>query len=351
MRMLASALIAVAVVACGSGGADDSMEDSDTTATPAPVTAAEAESEPRELIPVTLRLDWNPVARHGAFHLALERGYFEEEGLDVRILDGIGSAAAVQLVGAGADDFGLASLGTMAAAVANEDVPVRAIAGLVQEVPDNVFSLAESGIEDLEDLEGTVWGAPPASSGTVLFPAVAAAAGIDMDTIEQVTIEPASTISSLVRGDVDWITDYYFSTTVELEEQGVDYNTIPFSDYITVHGNGLIASNDLIENSPEVVQAFVTASVRGITDLIEEPEAAVDALLAARPVLAGERDRILAVIDRMRPYMLTDRTEGHPVGWMSPEDWQESADIFTEYMDASSVDPELLYTNQFTEQE
>ncbi|MGH9247094.1 MAG: ABC transporter substrate-binding protein, partial [Acidimicrobiales bacterium] len=104
-RLALALVLLVSAFACGGGSADDAD-------------AAER---------VTLRLDWLPRANHAFFFLALEEGFYEDEGIDLEILDGTGSGNAVTLVGSGREEFGFASLVTLSLAVASEEVPVVSV--------------------------------------------------------------------------------------------------------------------------------------------------------------------------------------------------------------------------------
>jgi NitT/TauT family transport system substrate-binding protein len=303
---------------------------------------------PSELGPATLRLDWVATGYHAPFFLALDRGYYRDAGVDLQVLDGQGSGTAIQLVGAGTETFGLASLSTMTLAV-GEGAPVRAIAGMLQRMPEGVISLAGTGITEPSAVEGKRMGYTAGSSGEVLFPAFANANGIDDTTVQQITVDAATKVSGLLLGQYDFIVDWPFTRGPVIEAQGETAEYLYYADYgVNALGHGLIASVDTIEQRPELVRAFVQASMRGIDDAVAEPEAAVDAMIANRPDIAEQRDVQLAQMQGLAAHLHTPATEGQPTGWMAEEDWSETIRLLTEYMDlVGEPAPADLYTDEF----
>jgi NitT/TauT family transport system substrate-binding protein len=316
----------------------------DSTGSP----VASDSASPGPLAAATLRLDWVPTGYHAPFFLALERGYYRDAGIDLQILDGEGSGTAIQLVGAGAETFGLASLSTMTLGV-GEGAPVRAIAGMLQRMPEGVISIAGSGITEPTDVEGKRMGYTAGSSGEVLFPAFAQANGIDLSTVQQVTVDAATKVAGLLLRQYDFIVDWPFTRGPVIEAQGESAEYVYYADHgVNVLGHGLIASIQTIDMEPELVRGFVEASVRGIDAAIVEPEAAIDAMIAHRPDISEQRDVQLAQMQGLAAHLHTPATEGQPTGWMAEEDWAETIRLLTEYM-ALTGDPSAadLYTNDF----
>ncbi len=164
--------------------------------------ASTLNAEPLEK--VSVRLDWLPGADHTALFLAKERGYYKDQGLDVEILPGQGSVTTLQLIGAGNQTIGLASLSALALA-ASKGAPVIGIAGIMQRAPESVITLKTSGITKPSDLEGKKFGAVPGDQAQRLFDAFAEKNKIDMSTIKKITVNHASMYSSLISGDIDFI--------------------------------------------------------------------------------------------------------------------------------------------------
>src|SRR4029453_5706466 len=131
------------------------------------------------LTSVSLRLDYLPAGYHAPLFLAVQRGYYREQGIDLQISDGRGSNPSLQSVAAGNDLIVLANYGTMTEGI-TKGMPVIGVGGLIQRLPDAVISLKGSGIKTPKDLEGRPMTIPPASAVFKLFAAFVTATGIDM---------------------------------------------------------------------------------------------------------------------------------------------------------------------------
>src|SRR5579872_3270247 len=130
----------------------------------------------------TVRLDWLASGYHGPLFLALERGYYRDQGIDLEIFDGKGSSTTIQVVASGSETFGLANLSATALGIAR-GMPLIAVAGIIQKSPDSVISLAGSGIKVPKDIEGKRGAFSPTGASDRIFPAFAKSAGIDMDKV------------------------------------------------------------------------------------------------------------------------------------------------------------------------
>jgi NitT/TauT family transport system substrate-binding protein len=298
---------------------------------------------------VSLRLDFALTGYHPGFFLAQDKGYYAEQGLDVDIQRGTGSGDTIRLVGAGQNTFGFASQTVMALAVGKDEVPVKAIAGVIQKVPDAIFSRADSNIRTPKDLEGKTWGATANSSGEQAFPAFAKKTGIDVGKIRRVNVAVDAKLPAMVNGQIDWMTNFSFTKAAELDEQGVKYNMILYSDYLTILGHGLLASTRTIEEKPDLVRKFITASMRGLQEALDDPKAAVAAMVKAHPELSDKSALLEKQLAGMADFVHTDSSEGKPLGWQAPQDWDATVAFLKEYLGLGDVNAADLYTNDFVQ--
>jgi NitT/TauT family transport system substrate-binding protein len=294
----------------------------------------------------TLRLDWLASGYHVPFFLALERGYYREQGIDLQIFDGKGSTTTIQVVASGADTFGAANLTTMTLGI-SRGMPLVAVAGLIQKSPDSVISLAGAGISTPKDLEGKRGGFVPTSASDRIFPAFAKSAGVDIQKITKLQIDSSSRYSVLLQGNADFVIGWSFTDAYKISKQKPIAPPLLFSDYgVNVLSIGVVVSKDTLANRSSLVKRFLVATVKGIDQAVRSPEAAVDATVKARP--SADRDALLEAAKKLSGYLQTKSSESHPYGWMAKQDWEASKHILVEYLGVNdSVSTDSLYTNAF----
>jgi len=299
---------------------------------------------------LTVRLDWWAGANHMPIFLAAARGYYRDEGIDLDILDGKGSFATIQSVGAGSDRIGVASLSTMTLAVA-KGVPVVAIAGLVQKSPDAVVALKGSGITRPQDIEGKRWGIVPDASFARSFPAFAAANGIDMGKIVKVQVSSSTLYAALLQGKVDFITAWASNDALKIARQRPIEPPIVFADYgVNTLGTGIIVRADTAAREARLLRGFLAATARGAQDAESSPQAALDAIMQARPSISGAL--LEEEASRLAEFRHTQNSKGHGFGWMAKADWDQTRDILERFFDLPlGMDTSRLYTNEFLSQQ
>jgi NitT/TauT family transport system substrate-binding protein len=298
------------------------------------------------LEPATLRLDWLASGYHVPFFLALERGYYREQGIDLQIADGKGSTTTLQVVASGSDTFGAANLSTTALGIAR-GIPVVAVAGLIQKSPDSVISLAGAGISSPKDMEGKRGGFVPTSASDRIFPAFAKAAGVDLQKITKLQLESSARYSVLLQGNADFVIGWSFTDAYKIGRQKPIAPPILFSDYgVNTLGVGVIVSRDTVEKRAPVVKGFLAATVKGIDETLRAPEAGVEATMKARP--GADRDALLEAAKRLGEFLHTKNSASHPSAWMAPADWEDSRRILVEYLGMKDTVPaDTLFTNAY----
>jgi NitT/TauT family transport system substrate-binding protein len=245
---------------------------------------------------VNFTLDWKFQGPTAAFIVAKEKGYFDEEGLDVSIDSGNGSAGAVTRVASGAYQMGFADINALVEFnAANPGQTVKSVMMIYDAPPFGLYALKGSGIAKPADLVGHTLGAPVFDASYKLFPAFAAQTGIDPAAVPRVNMDPPLREAMLVRGDVDVISGHYFSSMLDLMSKGVpedDIVVMLYADYgMDFYGNALIASSAFIEEQPEAVAAFNRAVTRGLKDLVADPAAAVALVAEYDPLIDQELEK------------------------------------------------------------
>jgi NitT/TauT family transport system substrate-binding protein len=297
---------------------------------------------------VSVRLDWLPGAYHAALFVAKDKGYYAEQGLDVQINNGQGSISTLQVVGSGNETIGLANISALALAAAR-DVPVVAIAGVIQRAPEAVITLQSSGIRTPKDLEGKRWGAVAGDEAQRLFTAFAARNKLDMRKIRRVTLNHSAAITSLVNGDVDFICAWALQDGLKISRVKPIGEPMRFADAgLNTLGTSMFVTRKTLESKPDVLKKFIAATQRGAADVAKDPQLGVDAVRRARPELS--REVLAAEMQGLPPYLHTKHSAGKPFGWLAREDVEEMLQVMRDYYSLPArITADKVYTGQFVE--
>ena len=286
-----------------------------------------------EVEEVSLRLNWVVAGNHAPFFLAQSEGYWEECGLDVQIRAGSGSGDTAQQVGTGASEFGLTdSVSIVAGRV--EGLPIRSVGVLYQDNPSSLVTKADSGIEQIEDLEGRIFGAVPGGSPYLLLQWVFDQHGIDTDTIDENTV-PAPGIAQLETDQVDFIT--FFGTEVVNVDPNPEENLnwLWFSDLgVDTYGLALASSDSYIEENPENVECFVDGARQGLEAAEADPDAALEALYDAEAEAAEAPEVQEQMLEAIWPFVGDAPLQQTSEKWESTQQILFEADIVEEQIDA-----------------
>lgn len=267
---------------------------------------------------IRFMLDWTPLAHHASWFLAVDRGHFAREGLDVQIQRGFGSGDVVTKIAAGVAAIGLGDPGAIVKH--NTDNPGRAVVNVFQHFDRTlaaVMTLAGRGIERPADLKGKRLAAPVGDAGRTLFPAFARANGLSPSDVNWITVAPPLREPMLHRGEADAITAFVSGSFFILRSLGsrpADIRIFRYNDFgVDIYGNGLLTTGDFTQREPEVVRAFVRATLAGLKDALNDPAAGVAAIKQREPLTdaAIELERFIFT---MRDVVLTPAVAQHGVG-------------------------------------
>jgi len=242
--------------------------------------AAYLTSVQAQTTPIKFQLDWRFEGPSALFLTPAAKGYFKDAKLDVAIDAGNGSGGTVTRVASGAYDMGFADLAALMEFHANNpDAPNKPVAVMMvyNDTPASVMALKKSGIKTPADLSGKKLGAPVFDAGRRAFPIFAKANAVT--NVAWTAMDPPLRETMLVRGDIDAITGFTFTSLLNLEARGVkaeDVVVLPYPNYgVKLYGNAIIASPKLVKENPAAIKAFLAAFAKGAKDVIGNPTAAI----------------------------------------------------------------------------
>ena len=251
----------------------------------------DAGKEQKELEKITVVLDWTPNTNHTGLYVAQEKGYFEDVGLSVEIVQPPEDGAVV-LTASGRAQFGISFQDSMAAALCGEDaLPVTAVAAIIQHNTSGIISRKGEGMDSPKGLEGHTYATWNGAIELGTVKAVMERDGGDYSKLELIPSTVTDEVSALKTNSVDSIWVYYAWAGVktELEQLPTDYFAFadidPVFDYYTPV---LIANNRYLEEKPEMAKAFLAAVTKGYEDAITNPAEAAEILCKAAPELDQE---------------------------------------------------------------
>ena len=316
--LLAATMCVASVTGCGKQSANNSSAAGTEAEDNSAAETADTQTDNKDLREVNVVLDWYPNAIHTFLYTAIERGYFAEEGLDVKIHFPANDNDALALVAAGKAEIGMYYQQDVIQAVANQGTGIKSIGAIVQSPLNVILSLKDKNITKPEDLVGKTIG----YGGTVLSEALVKCmmenVGADASDVNMINVG-FELMSSMTTGNVDATIGCLVNHEVpQLEEEGFDVN------YFSVSGYGIpnyyeevfLTNDDLLENEPEVVAGFLRAAKKGFDDFKADP----DGCLA---ILMNNQQSCATLIPLME-------TEDAAFLTQTDECWQENIDWMLE---------------------
>jgi NitT/TauT family transport system substrate-binding protein len=298
---------------------------------------------------ITLKLNWVPGGDHCFYFAAKEKGFYKEKGLDVSIERGQGSGDTVKRVELNTVDVGLADTGTLVVA-RSKGAKVKVIGMIYSRSPNGIKTWKGSGITKPKDLEGRKVGVPPGDAQRVLWPALAAAHGIDMNKVTLINIQPSAKAQSLAAKQVDAVFDWVVGNQ-QYWEAGLDKEKlvlIPWAKWgVNPYGNALMASEKTIKERPDMLRRFMDATMQGWKWSIENPEKANEIFIHSNPEVP-----LLAALVRfandIQDLVDVPMNQKHRLGWIDKGRMEETVNILNKYFQVERpVTAQEMYTVDF----
>jgi len=270
---------------------------------------------------ITVQLKWRHQFQFAGYYAAVEQGYYREEGLNVRLVEGSKNLSPLQQVLSGQADYGIGDADILVSRISGK--PVVALAAIFQHSPGVLLSLKQSNIQTPADLIGKRVMLSSNGQGVYQFKAMLLKQHLD---IRQMTIVPHTwRLQDLIEGKVDVVSAYAMDEPGQLQQMGYEPSVISNQPYgVDFYGDVLFTSEQEISEHPERVQAFWRATKKGWMYAFKHQSEMAE-LIANMPGVTTRglnKQMLLHEANVMLPYVLTDLV---PLGHMNEERWNSIA--------------------------
>lgn len=291
---------------------------------------------------VHLPMGYIPNIQYAPFYVAVEKGYFAEEGIEIEF-DYSFETDGVSLVGAGELPFAVAS-GEQVLLARAQGLPVVYTFAWYQQFPISIISEPELNITKPSDLSGRKIGLPGLFGANyiglqaILFSAGLTLADVEMDAIGFTQVEAMST------GQENIIVGYAANEPIILNSKAHPVNELRVADYLQLTANGIVSSEMTIEDDPELVRGMARALARGIEDAIANPE---EAYTISAKFVDG-LDQMDKVVQMMVLTTSSEFWQAERTGFSDPQSWQNMNDLLLKMkLIKTELDVNKAFTNEF----
>jgi ABC-type nitrate/sulfonate/bicarbonate transport system substrate-binding protein len=298
-----------------------------------------------EMQDATLVLDFVPGPVHAGIYDAVVNGYYEEEGVNLEIIEPTSTADTLKLIDAGKADFGIADGIDVATQIA-DGRGAKGILALVQRPLGGLITLEESGFQSPADLEGKTVGVTGVPSDDAIMNTTISDAGGDPANVDKVTIG-FNGVQNLESGKVDAFTGFIPADGVQIEVDGFPTTSFPLDEYGGPKYPGLVvfSTEDAIGSEADLMQGFVNATIRGYDDVIADQQAGLDALLEENPAIPKEFAEA-----SLEAYMPLFAAGTDQYGSFNTDDLESLSQFMVDNDLASEpIPPDRYATNEFVE--
>ena len=300
---------------------------------------------------ITVVLDWAPNTNHTGIFVALAKGYFEDAGLDVSVVQPPEDGAET-LVASGKAQFGVSFQDSLAPAFIGENpLPVTAVAAIIQHNTSGIVSRAGEGMDSPKGLEGKKYATWDLPVEKATIREVMNAEGGNFDLVELIPSTVTDEVSALQSGSVDAIWIFYGWAGVACEVAGLETDYFEFADIDPVfdyYTPVMIGNNTWLEENPETAKAFVEALSKGYTFAAENPKEAADILMEAAPELKANSELVYASQEYLAEEYIADASRW---GEFDGERWAAFYGWLNENgLTEDELDPAYGFTNEYLPQ-
>jgi len=295
---------------------------------------------------VTLMLNWTPTADHSPIYYARAQGWYKNEGIDLSIETGRGSAATAQRVGSGGTQMGIADLPT-AIQARGKGADLTAVMVIYANTPQGFYWLKSSGISGPKDFPGRKVGNPPGDAARLMWPAFAKNAGIEPGSVNFVNLSPQAKVAALKSKSVDIISDFYNEHDLKLKEFGDELGFAPWRSVgLNVYGNSIVVNREFLEKNKESVAKFVAVTQRAYEACVKTFDPCLQALMSSVSGLNADNQR--DQWERIKTLMRDDTTTKVSLGAFDGNRVKADYELVGSLIGIDKAfDPATMFSNEY----
>ena len=293
-------------------------------------TAAQAQERDVKFV-----LDFISLGRHAPWYVALGKGYFKDEGLNVTIMPSKGTADAIRTVATGGAELGFIDIPSLVAS-GSAGSAVKIVAANYQKPPYCIFTLNPgANVTEPKQMAGLELGSSTASFVPKIWAAFMEMNKVDSKTLKVVNIDAASRVPMLAAGKVQSIDQFLMSEPAIRRAVTTAKPVCLFAgDYgLEIYANSLGVSEDFLAKNPEVVKKFTRAALKGWKDALANPEEA--AKIEIQYVKALDPQIVVEEIAILKRIAITPDVEKNGFGYISPERMKNTVDFINKNIEVS----------------
>lgn len=267
---------------------------------------------------VSFLLDWTPNTNHTGIYVAIEKGFYNEVGIDLEVLNPP-EESTTALVASGKADFGVSFQDTIGIAMnENDNFPIMAVATIIQHNTSGILSLKEKGIDSFKNLEGKIYATWDDILEQETIRQVMANEGGDFDKVELYHSYVTDAVSA-IQTNVDAVWVFEAWDTMMAKVSGLDYNFIKFKDVepkLDFYTPIIVSSQQYLSENEDLAKRFLQATKKGYEYAIENPEESAEILHKYAP----EYD--LNMLIESQKYLANEyKAEVEQWGYIDSERW------------------------------
>jgi NitT/TauT family transport system substrate-binding protein len=303
-------------------------------------------AHPQAAEKLTVRFTWKLKGEYAPLFVALDKGYYRAEGLEVDLAEGSGAQTVLKLLASGNEKFGYGPAVSAAQAV-SQGLPVKVVALYQTKAPMGVISFPDVPLKTPKDLEGKRLAISVGETfGDMLGP-FTRINNVDISKIQQIQMDASARTSQFLTRKIDVMSVYLSNEWPQIEKRAnVKFNVLRVSEFgLNLLGASIIVSNAFAQQNPDAVRKLLRATAKGYRDAMADPKEAAKSM--AKYMKAAEDPEVL---DRQveATVVSTNAPQGKPVGWQESADWQANLTLLKETGGLPEIKPlDAYYTNAY----